>query len=254
MNTTNNIAEICELGIRIRPSASIEGELDCIAELRLCSGDVELGEETCEIAISKMTLSLDIEGLKPVPGSRFNEPRKQPVAQMERTVTQTNSAGKAFKASAGINFDSTTPSFGASAAGELHGSSQRETVLKAVDCFEHQLVKARPNLRWEVREADDSPLDGTYLESDSLVRMSRCERANRSTLVARATVKQRDVSIKQVMRDAVSLKFFKRISTTQRRLMDIFIAKSIDAALRGSGKYSGEITLSASTIDLPHEE
>lgn len=254
MNTINNIAEICELGIRIRPSVTSEGELDCIAELRLCSGDVELGDETCEIAISKMTLSLDIEGLEPVPGSRYNEPRKQPVTQMERTVTQTNSAGKAFMASAGINLDSTTPSFGASAVGELHGASQRETALKAVDVFEHQRVKARPNLRWEVREADDSPLDGTYLESDSLVRMSRAERANRSTLVARATVRQKDVSIKQVMRDAASFNFFNRLSTTQRRLMEIFIAKSIDAAVRGNGKYSGEITLSLSTVDLPHEE
>ena len=32
MNTANNIAEICELGIRIGSSATIEGELDCIAE------------------------------------------------------------------------------------------------------------------------------------------------------------------------------------------------------------------------------
>ncbi|RDD68373.1 hypothetical protein [Paracoccus versutus] len=254
MNTTNNITELCELGIRIRPSKTIEGELDCIAELRLCSGDVELGEETCEIAISKMTLSLDVEGLEPVPGSRFGEPRKQPVTEMERTVTQTNSAGKTLKASAGANLDSTTPSFGISASGELQGSSQYETVLSSVDRFEHQRVKARPNLRWEVREPNDAPLDGTYLESDSLVRMSRSERANRAAFVARATVKQRDVAIKQVMQDAASLNFFKRLSTTQRRLMDIFIAKSIDAALRGSGRYSGEITLSSSSIELPHEE
>lgn len=134
---------------------------------------------------------------------------------MERTVTQTNSVGKAFKASAGMNLDSTTPSFGASAAGELHGSSQRETVLTAVDRFEHQRVKARPNLRREVREADDSPLDGTYLESDSLVRVSRSERANRSTLVARATVKRKDVSIKQVMRDAASFIGSRKIGSTR---------------------------------------
>jgi hypothetical protein len=215
---------------------------------------VELGDESCEISISKMTLSLDIEGLSPVPGSRFGEPRKQSVTEMERTITQTNSAGKGFKASAGMKLDSTTPSFGASAAGEMHGSSQRETVLMAVDRFEHQRVKARPNLRWEIREADDSPLDGTYLESDSLVRMSRSERPNRTTFVARATVKQRDVSIKQVMRDAASVKFFDRLTKTQRRLMEIFIAKSIDAALRGNGRYSGEITLSSSIVDLPHEE
>lgn len=254
MNTRNAVSELCELVIRVEPSAAREGELDCIVELRLASGDVDLDDETCEISISKLTLSLDLEGATPVPGSRFGEPRRQPISEMDRVITQENEVATAFKGSANANLDITGPSLGASASGEVKASVRRETVLTAHDRFVHHRVKALPNLRWEVREADDSRLDGTYLESDSLVRFTRMERANRTALLARATVRQRDVAIGQVVRDPISWKYFERFSTTQRCLLDIFIAKSIDSALRGRGKYVGEITLSSADVELPDEE
>ncbi|CAM3299617.1 hypothetical protein PANO111632_12985 [Paracoccus nototheniae] len=49
MNTRNAVSELCELVIRVEPSAARECELDCIVELRLASGDVDLCDETCEI-------------------------------------------------------------------------------------------------------------------------------------------------------------------------------------------------------------
>lgn len=254
MNTRNAVTELCELVIRVEPSAAHEGELDCIVELRLASGDVDLGDETCEISISKLTLSLDLEGSTPVPGSRFGELRKQPITEMDRVVTQENDVATAFKASANANLDITGPSLGASASGEHKASVRRETVLTAHDRFVHHRVKALPNLRWEVRESDDSRLDGTYLESDSLLRFTRAERANRTALLARATVRQRDITIGQVVKDTISWKCFERFSTAQRRLLDIFIAKSINSALRGRGKYVGEITLSSAHIELPDAE
>lgn len=240
--------------IRVEPSAGRDGELDCIVELRLDSGDVDLGDETCEISISKLTLSLDLEGATAVPGSRFGEPRRQPISEMDRVVTQENEVATAFKASGNANLDITGPSLGASASGEVKASVRRETVLTVHDRFVHYRVKALPNLRWEVREADDSRLDGTYLESDSLVRFTRTERANRTALLARATVRQRDVAIGHVVRDSISWRCFERFNTTQRRLLDIFIAKSIDSALRGRGRYVGEITLSSANVELSDEE
>ena len=97
MNTRNAVTELCELVIRVEPSAANEGELDCIVELRVASGDVDLGDETCEISISKLTLSLDLEGSTPVPGSRLGEPRKQPISEMDRVVTQENEVATSFK-------------------------------------------------------------------------------------------------------------------------------------------------------------
>ncbi|HMQ97035.1 hypothetical protein [uncultured Paracoccus sp.] len=254
MNTTNAVSELCELVVRVEPSSARENELDCLVELRLASGDLDLGDETCEISISKLTLSLDLEGASPVPGSRYGDSRRPPTTELDRVVTQKNHVAKGFRASANATLDTTGPSLGASASGEMNASVQRDTVLTSRDLLVHHRVKALPNLRWEVREADDSPLNDTYLESDSLVRFARAERANRTTVLARATVRQRDVAIDQVVKDKLSLRYFTRISRTQRRLMEIFILKSIDSALRGTGKYVGEITLSSANIQLPDEE
>ncbi|MBM3603287.1 MAG: hypothetical protein FJX25_00695 [Alphaproteobacteria bacterium] len=254
MNTRNAFSELCELVIRVVPSETPEGELDCIVELRLASGDVDLDEESCEISISKLTLYLDLEGAIPVPGSRLGEPRKQQTSEMDRVTTQENKVATAFNASAHANLDITGPALGASASGEVKAAVQRETVLTRHDRLVHHRVKALPNLRWEVREEDESRLDGTYLESDSLMRFTRTERANRTAVLARATVRQRDVAISQVMKDPLSWKYFERFNTTQRRLLNIFIAKSIDSAVRGNGKFVGEITLSSANIELPDEE
>lgn len=254
MNTRNAFLEICELVIRVEPSAVEDCGLECIVELRLASGDVELADETCEVAISKLTLSIDLEGATPQPGSRFGEPRQYPTTEMDRAFTQTNEVATGFKVSANANLDLSGPSLGAAASGTVNAQVRKDTVLTANDRVVHHRVKALPNLRWEVREADDSQLDGTYLESDSLMRFTRTERANRTALLARATVKQRDIKISQVIKDGLSLNFFQRLSTTQRRLMDIFIAKSINSAVRGSGRYVGEITLSSANIELPDEE
>lgn len=119
MNTTNAVSELCELVVRVEPSSARENELDCLVELRLASGDLDLGDETCEISISKLTLSLDLEGASPVPGSRYGDSRRPPTTELDRVVTQKNHVAKGFRASANATLDTTGPSLGASASGEM---------------------------------------------------------------------------------------------------------------------------------------
>lgn len=253
MSTTNSVTELCELVVRVKAAPDQDGELDCLVELRLALGDIELEDETCEISISKLTIALDLEGVSEVLGSRYGEPRKMPV-EMERTVIQTNTSGKSFKASGAAKIDMTGPALGASISGDAEIGVRREATLRAQDTFLHQHVTAAPNLRWEVREHDDGVLRGTYLDGQRLLRVTRAERANRSALIARATVKQKDVSIDQVVHSALALRFFRRPDVTRRRLMDIFIKKTLDAAIRGGGKFAGQIVLSKAEIDLADED
>lgn len=250
MTTRNHVTELCELVVRVEPSQGTAGELSCNVELRLASGDIDLGGEVCEVSISRLTVALDLEGLTAVPGSRYGEPRRPSVVEQERVTTQKNDASRSFKAAAGATLDMAGPSLGASASGEVRAEVHKETVLKSEDRFVHNTVAALPNLRWEVREVDDRRLQGTYLEGDCLLRLTPAERANRSAVVARTTVKQRDVSIDQVVASAVSFEFFKKMSNTKRKLMELFIKKSLDSALQGSGKFTGEITLSVAEVDV----
>lgn len=253
MSTSNFVTEICELVVRVASTVDREGELECLVELRLAGDDIELGDEACEVSISKLTIALDLEGVSAVPGTRYGEPRKVPV-ELERIVVQTNNASKTFKLAGGAKLDVTGPTLGVSTTGDLQVGVEKVTTLKSHDTLIHRHVTALPNLRWEVREHDDGVLRGTYLEGDCLVRLTRAERVNRSAVVARATVKQRDVKISQVMQSAVSLPFFRRQNHTQRKLMELFIKKTLDAAIRGAGKFSGEIILSAAEVDVASEE
>lgn len=253
MSTTNSVTELCELVVRVEAAPDRDGELDCLVELRLAAGDMELEDQTCEVSISKLTIALDLEGVSEVPGSRYGEPRKMPV-EMERTVVQTNTSTKGFKASGAAKFDVTGPALGGSISGDAEIGVRKEATLRSHDTIFHQHVTSAPNLRWEVREHDDGVLKGTYLEGQSLLRVTRAERANRSALIARATVKQKDVSIDQVVHSALAMRFFKRPDATRRRLMDIFIKKTLDAAIRGDGKFTGQIVLSKAEINLADED
>lgn len=254
MKTTNSIPEICELGIRIEAASNQEGDLVCVAELRLHNGDIPLGDEVCEVSVSKLTISIDLEGLEAVPGSRHGEPRRPNATRIDRTITQTNAAGKSYKAASDVCFNDTLPSLRASAGGEISGSTARETALTVNDQAEHLRVRAIPSLRWEVTEPDGAQLSGTYLDGESLLGLARAERANRSSLSVSVRVKQRDLNIKQDIAGSSSLNFFSRLGNTQRRLLDIFISKSLSAALNGGGKYLGEIKLSDHFGEIDNEE
>lgn len=254
MKTTNSMPEICELGIRIVSAPFQEGHLYCVAELRLHNGEIPLGDEVCEVSISKLTISIDLEGLEAVPGSRHGEPRRPNATRIDRTITHTNAAGKSYKAAADAYLNTTIPVLTASAQGGISGSTARETALIVNDQDEHLRVRAIPSLRWEVSEPDGAPLSGTYLGGESLLGLAKAERANRSSLSVNVRVRQRDLNVRQVMTGASSLIFFSRICNTQRRLLDIFIAKSLSAAVSGGGKYLGEIILSNHSDEIQDEE
>lgn len=254
MKTTNSMPEICELGIRIVSAPDQEGHLLCVAELRLHNGDIQLGDEVCEVSVSKLTISIDLEGLEAIPGSRHGEPRRPNSTRIDRTVTQTNAAGKSYKAASDASLSTTIPLLRASAEGEISGSTARETALTVNDHDEHLRVRAIPSLRWEVSEPDGAQLSGTYLDGESLLGLAKGERANRSSLSVNVRVRQRDINISQVMTGVSSLNFFNRIGNTQRRLLDIFIAKSLSAAVSGGGKYLGEIMLSDHSGEIQDEE
>ncbi|MDD7973891.1 hypothetical protein [Roseinatronobacter alkalisoli] len=251
MDTTNSIPEICELEIRINQPEDRDGELRCIAEFRLFRGDIPIGDEECQISISKAVISVELEGLSPAPGTRYGEPRKSNAVSITKSIRKQTSSGSRFEAGGCLSGDF---SANVTVGGTIHGSSEADTAIEVSDNFVHLRVRALPNLRWEVSEPDGVPLDGTYLEGDDLVRMQKSDRANRASFRAWVTVKQRDLDIKQIISDASSRTFFGRLSTNQRRLLDIFIAKSLSTALNWGKNYRGEIKLSEHFSEVAGEE
>jgi hypothetical protein len=250
MKTTNSIPEICELDIRICQPEDQDGDFRCVAEFRLFKGDIPLGDDECEITICKAMISLEVEGLSPAQGTRYGEPRKPNAVSITKSANRQTSRSTNYRTSADVDIEPPKLHLKAGAGTSVSGSSEAGTDLKYDDCYEHLRVRALPNLRWEVSEPDNSPLDGTYLEGDDLIRLQKADRANRASFRAFVTVKQRDIDIKQIHLDNASVSFFSRLDKNQRRLLDIFIAKSLSSALNWGKKYRGEIKLSEHNCEV----
>lgn len=254
MHTKNALPEICELNIRIDTNVHEGEEINCVAEFRLYKGDIPLGDEECEITISKATISINTEGLEPKPGTRYGEPKKKNTVPITKTTQQKNNKKTDYLLSGGMKagLDSAIPHLAGNAS--KSGSTEQNSCIETAETTEHLRVRALPNLRWEVSEPKDDPLDGTYLENDTLLSMNRLSGANRTSFTATVTVKQRHLQIRQIIQDDISIKFFNRLSTNQRRLLDIFIAKSLSSALNWKQSYRGEIILSEHKCEDEDEE
>lgn len=244
MITQNSIPDLCELEVRLVGDLETDDDVYCVIDLRVHKGEIPLGDEECEVCFQKITVSVDLGGLSIVPGSRFGEPKKNNAVALKRISTEIDKRKKI----AGLSFlaKATTSSVEGNAEfrSGLSSSNERESKLESTECEEHYRVRARPNQRWEVIEPDGSALDGTYLEDELLFQMSRVAGSNMETISIDVKVKQRDLQINQMVFTQSAVKFFSGLSKTQRRLIDIFIAKSLSSKLYDGKCYLGELVLS----------
>ena len=131
MKTTNSVPEICELEIQIDQPEERDGELRCVAEFRLFKGDIPIGDEECQISISKAMISVELEGLSPAPGTRYGEPRKNNAVCITKSVRKQTNRGSSFKAGGGIDIGPSSLLTNVTAGGEIHGSSEAGTAIVA---------------------------------------------------------------------------------------------------------------------------
>ncbi len=243
LTSTNSIPDICELEIRVIRDYLEENDYTCIADLRLCSSEIPLGGQECEIGFRRLTISVDVEGLKVIPGSRFGEPKKAnyvpsstELAERSCSKVESEYGGGASTTGKNINFNAR-----AKRNKKDNQSTEKTKLTNSDEGF--FLVRAQPNLRWMVSEPSDNLLDGTYLEEEILFQLKPTDTSNRKNISIDVRVKQRDLVINQIIQTQSAINFFSSFNTNQRRLIDIFIAKSLSAKLY-NGNYIGEILLS----------
>jgi hypothetical protein len=248
MTATNNIPDLCELSVSFLENTENPNLLDCFLDLRINTGEIPLGEQECTVSFGRLFLSVDKEGMEVLTGSRFGEPTKKNEVMRHKKTASTDEKRSGWSLSALVG-SKTPPQVG----GKLeHGRSSGVVKSDHVEEKEpHQRVKARPNLRWEVSEPNGEPLDGTYMENESLFTASMAEPSNRRVASIELKVKQRDLVIDQIVRNSSALSFFSNLTENQKRLIDIFIAKSLSEATYGDRKYTGEIVLSE--FEYSHE-
>lgn len=246
MRVENSLPDICELEASIDLKKEDGNSVSCIVGLRLCSTEIPIGDEDCEICFQKMVLSLDLDGLKVVAGSRLGEPRKE--NQVSVSKVQKSSKKRSSQSAAVVGVDSQKGVVGRISAAFASGKEEEEN--QEINQFQNDYrVKARPNLRWEISEPDGSALDGTYLENDCICRLNREIGSNRGSVKIEIRVKQRDLLINQINTTQSAIKYFSKLSINQRRLFDIFIAKTLSGEIRRGKDYGGELIVSRFEVD-----
>lgn len=73
MSASNSVPDICEFAARVESTNDGTRNVLCLVELRLHRGEIPLGSEECEVAFRKITVTVDLEGMEIVSGTRGME-------------------------------------------------------------------------------------------------------------------------------------------------------------------------------------
>jgi hypothetical protein len=128
-NDTNSLPDLLELLLTVVPTKrkGKEKGFDVSPELRITKGIVEGEEDLCfEVAIKRVWLDLNLDGLDPISGTRFGEPVKDNEAEVKHKIS--HEVVKQGEAHAGIGL-SVAPS---EVSGSLSGGGESKGSRK--DC------------------------------------------------------------------------------------------------------------------------
>jgi hypothetical protein len=247
-NDTNSLPDLLELLLRVVPSKGKGGGFDVSSELRITKGIVE-GEEdlSFEVALRRVWLDLNLDGLDPISGTRFGEPVKDNEAEVKRkTSLEVVKQGEAH-AKIGLSIGPSKVSGSLSAGAEGKAAEKTVQSTTSTEKILHLKVKARPNLKWEITESPQlDELDGTYLEGiegDPLCKVSAKKGANFRSIQLDAIVKQRDV----ILRALKEKRLISFRHPTQEKMMKILIAKALSGT---DNQFNGVIEFSRSEIEI----
>jgi hypothetical protein len=248
MDNQNSFPDLCELSAKYHESDEDASIRNCMVDLRIASGEVPLGDHECLIEFMRLFISADHEGMEVVSGSLYGDPKRSNEVSLLNDVHKTKEDKGCISGSLELLPKSIRPKL--KLAQETNQVTSQEVRLK--DEGTDLRVKARPNLRWEVREPTGVPLDATFLAGDRLLALTKRDGGNRNYSFLELKVKQRDLRISPARGHAKTEKRFSDLTTTKRRILDIFIAKSLSSASYSKQEYRGEILVSR--CEFNHEE
>lgn len=249
-NDTNSLPDLLELLLRVVATHGKEDgkAFDILPELRITKGIVEGEEDLCfEVAVKRVWLDLNLDGLDPISGTRFGEPVKDNEAEVKQKISR--KVVKQGEAHADIGL-SVAPS---NLSGSLSGGSKVKAAAKTVgsttstEKILHLKVKARSNLRWEITESPQlDELDGTYLvgmRGEPLCKVRSKAGANFRSVQLDAIAKQRDV----IFRPQKKKRLISFRNPTQEKMMKVLIAKALSGT---DSKFNGLIKFSRSKLEF----
>lgn len=242
----NAISDLVDLRLRLRRSEIDQETFFVHSELRIGTAEVNDDEGiTFKVAVKRLIVGLEMDGVDVEPGSRFGEPVRTSGPTVKASHRSESSTTAKIDGRALLKVSETgIPSGGASS--EVKGSKElKDTVVKEtqVEIQDHHVV-ARGGDRWEVIDRVKDRLDGTYLSDEqALCCLKSSKGANRRAATLVAEIAQRDLIF-----DMSETGAFRKLSTTQKKLIGILIAKC--AHISADSQYAGKIRVSRSESEV----
>lgn len=233
----NSIHDLAELLVFLEAGDGASSSLELSTEIRIASADIDDLDTDISLTVSlrRAWLHLDLEGFNVSPQGRHGDSVIQSSAVATTTTAVTTgsfSAGGSLSGAADVE----TPKIGFKGSASVGGAFEQKDVLQMQGLQDelHIPVKARPNNRWEITKFNNGLLDGTFMNGSILCQIKHSNSANRHAGSLTLEVSQKDLILQA--REQSRISFF---SNNKKKLLGIFIAKSMSI----DANYNGKIVL-----------
>ena len=250
----NPVRHIVELKTTVVELETADGgRHDLTVGLGIFQDEVEIDKITVAVGIKKAIVSVDLEGLEMVDGSKMGVDvaparilTKTSAESAVQTSVETAVASEAIAAGEiGALSAAGKVSVNASGKQTQSASASLKTMRESVN--EHVTVKAVGNDMWRVTEPDEAVLDRTYLNHVPLCAFRPVgAKPNRQRVEVSVFAKEKDMQV-EVTRDA---RLIPR-SRAKEKMVGILVAKALHE-VNGGTEYEGVVTFSTSKVE--HED
>lgn len=234
----NPLIDLVELSTRLVAVEDSPGESELRVELRVHPAQLD-GPENCQfdVSLKRLTLSLNVTGIKTVPGSHYGEPTRENEQINERTLSTEISLENKTAGGSGYKL-SVNPELTLKA--DIGHTAKKKSTVSTTEKERHRDVEARGNLRWLVSRPhwEDQILDAKFLNDQTLCKITFKDRANNRSIVLTAFAKQKELDVH------TPPGFLRTIN--HRKNMKVLLSK----ALSLNSPFDGYITFSKSVISF----
>lgn len=241
VSNENPLPDLVEFLIEVTRPNQTDQKLTIFADLRIAPAEIHEDPICFLVKVKRLILNFDGDGLRIASGSRFGEMTKQNTIETKTVLFANSKSSK--EGDVKLNVDREKIGHGDLLAIRAVGSRNYdiETREEVTERQPRLRMRTLPNSRWELREPQDAPLDGTYLEHELLCSVEPSTGSNRRALQIRIICHQSDLELVPMGG------LLDRVSITKQRMAAIVVAKSISNTEKSnSGNYRGKIVIAQS--------
>ena len=246
----NPLPDLVELKSRISDESGEDGPYRLRTDLGVFTNDVSIEHWTIEVSLRQVTLSMELEGVDVVPGTKHGIDLAPIVSATKLTVE--TSKNKEVEATVGSKFSAEGSASAFNPKGFVGYTREPGRKEKTTETYKEQSEKSVRHLpvksvgdnKWRISSSGDMVLDLTYLNNTVLCDLCRKNpNPNRVAIKLEIYATERHIDTK-LIKDTRLV----GLRPNKEKLLTVLTSKAL-AEVSGSSPYNGEIVFSVSTVE-----